>query len=141
MGGTFENKVYSCKIPQVLKDRTSIVQLEAANVVMACNLWGSQWQNSRVYIWCDNMAVVSACQSGKIRDNWLMACCRTLWWVSAVCNLDIVVKHIYGSDNIKADILSRWDLCKDHDNTRVKFLKSCTWEETSSDMLWPDFKT
>ena len=29
---------------------SSIVQLEAANVVMACNLWGNQWRNSRVSI-------------------------------------------------------------------------------------------
>ena len=69
-----------------------------------------------------------------------MACCRTLWWLSAVYNLDIIVKHIYGSDNVKADILSRWDAYKDCDNTQVKFLKSCVWEETSSNMLWPNFK-
>ena len=139
-GGIFGNKVYSCEIPQVLKDLTSIVQLEAANVVMACKLWGNQWRNSKVYIWCDNMAVVAACQSGKIRDNWLMACCRTLWWLSAVYNLDIVVKHIYGSDNVKADILSRWHVYKHSNSTEVKFLKSCKWENTPSDMLWPDFK-
>ena len=109
-------------------------------MVMACKLWGNEWRNSRVYIWCDNMAVVAACQSNKIRDNWLMACCRTLWWLSAIYNLDIVVKHIYGSDNIKADILSRWDVYKEYNNIQVKFLKNCIWEETSSDMLWPDFK-
>ena len=63
MGRVCGNKVYSCKIPQVLKEITSIVQLEAANVVMACKIWGHQWRNSKVYIWCDNMAVVAACRS------------------------------------------------------------------------------
>ena len=95
VGAIWNKEVYSCDIPNRLKDLVSIVQLEAANLVMACTLWGDKWRNSRVIIWCDNLAVVQACQSHRIKDNWLMACCRTLWFIAAIHNIEISVKHIY----------------------------------------------
>ena len=124
-----------------MTDLVSIVQLEAANLVMACKLRGNKWKNKRVVIWCDNLVVVQACQSHRIRDNWLMACCRTLWFISAVHNIEISVKHIYGNENLKADILSHWYIYKDSNAIEARFLKHhCNWNSVKSEMLWPNFQ-
>ena len=141
VGAIWNKEVYSCSIPSRLKNLVSIVQLEAANLTMACKLWGSKWKNTRVIVWCDNLAVVQACQSHRIRDNWLMACCRTLWFTAAINNIEISVRHIYGSANVKADMLSRWDIYKNSNAIEAKFLKNCcNWNHVNSEMLWPNFQ-
>ena len=61
--------MYSCDIPDRLKQLVAIVQLEAANAVMVCKLWGKDWRDSKVILWCDNIAVVHAFESHKIKDN------------------------------------------------------------------------
>ena len=112
VGGISEKQVYSYDIPDRIKNLVSIVQLEAANVMLAGTIWGKQWENKEVTIWCDNLAVVHAYQSQRIKDHWLMVCCRTLWYVSARYNIKFQIQHIYGVDNVNADILSRWAICK-----------------------------
>ena len=37
----------------------SILQLEASNIKLAARLWGNEWANCKVDIWCDNLAVVT----------------------------------------------------------------------------------
>ena len=134
VGGIWNNKVYSCDIPQRIKDLVSIVQLEAANIMLAVRLCGSEWANRKVNIWCDNLALVHTCQSQRIKDNWLMACCRTLWYISAKHNTEFQVQHIYGVDNVKADILSRWHIYKHSKQQEVKYLQQCTWVELNNDI-------
>ena len=139
VGGIWNNKVYSCDILQRIKDLVSIVQLEAANIMLAGRLWGNEWANCKVNIWCDNLSVVHACQSQRIKDNWLMACCRTLWYISAKHNIEFQVQHIYVTDNVKADILYRWYIYKHSKLQEVKYLQQCIWVEVNNDMLWPNF--
>ena len=137
-GGIWNKKVYSCDIPQRIKDLASIVQLEAANIMLAAKLWAKNWANCEITVWYDNLAVVHACQSQRIKDNWLMAYCRTLWYIFAKY-IKFNVQHIYGVDNVKADILSRWHIYKYSNLQEVKNLEKLDWAEVNSDMLWPNF--
>ena len=120
VGGIWEKQVYSYDIPDRIKNLVSIVPLEAANVMLAGTIWGKQWENKEVPIWCDNLVVVHAYQSQRIKDHWLMACCRTLWYVSARYNIKFQIQHIYGVDNVNADILSRWAIYKYSKKLQVK---------------------
>ena len=140
VGGIWNKKVYSCNIPDRIKELVSIAQLEAANIMLAGRLWADQWKNKKVTIWCDNLAVVHAFQAQKIKDHWLMACCRTMWYISASYNIEFKIQHIYGVDNVNADILSRWHTYKYSNKVEVQNLKKCNWCEVNNEMLWPDFE-
>ena len=130
----WDRQVYSCDIPDRIKNLVSIVQLEAANVMLAARVWGKQWENQEVTMWCDNLAVVHACQSQKIKDHWLMACCRTLWYI-AKYNIKFQFQHIYGIDNVYADILSRWNIYKNSNTSVVKNFKKCSWMQVNNEMI------
>ena len=139
VGGIFNNNVYSTAIPQPILNIASIVHLEAASILIAFKLWAPCWENSKLIIWCDNLAVVHAFTSCKITDAWLMACVRNVWQFTASYNINLVVKHIAGQENIYADILSRWDKYENIPCVEVKYLQSCCWFKAGADMLYPDF--
>ena len=115
----------------------SIVHLEAANILIAFKLWAHHWENSKVNIWCDNIAVIHAFTSCKIKDVWLMACVRNIWQFTATYNIELIVNHIAGQENTYADILSRWDKYVNVSCVEVKYLQSCYWH--NANMLYPDF--
>ena len=117
---------------------TSIVHLEAANTLKAFKLWAHYWKNSKLIIWCDNLAVVQAFTFHKIKDVWLMACVRNKWQFTATYNINLTVNHISGQENTYADILSRWDRNKNVICTEVKYLQSCHWYNACADMLYPN---
>ena len=73
-------------------------------------------------------------QSQRIKDHWLMAC----WYVAAKFNIKFQFQHIYGIDNVNADILSRWDMYKNSSRSVVQNLNKCNWIQANNEMLWPD---
>ena len=123
-----------------IKNITSIVHLEAADIVLAVRVWCHKWRNADVTVYCDNMAVVNAFQNNRIRDPWLMACTRTLWYYTAAYNIDINVKHIYGVHNVYADTLSRWEIYEQQNGPVVQYLRKCKWKNITENMLFPDFQ-
>ena len=125
VGAYADQEVYVCDVLQSIKNITSIVHLEAANIVLAIRVWCHKWKNADVTVYCDNMAVVNAFQNNRIRDPWLMACTRTLWYYTAAYNIDIHVKHIYGIHNVYADTLSRWGIYEPQNGPVVQHLKKC----------------
>ena len=66
VGGYFNGKVYAIEIPEPIQNIASIVHLEAVNILVAFKLWAKYWKNSKVIIWCDNVAVVHAFTFHKI---------------------------------------------------------------------------
>ena len=87
---------------------SSIVHIEAANILLALRCWAKNWANATVLIWCDNLAVVNAFTFNRMRDNILMAIIHFAWLYTAAYNINLVVKHISGTSNVYADVLSRW---------------------------------
>ena len=101
------NQVYAIDIPLGYLD-FQIVHLEMLNILVALRAWGSQWSNKRFSIMCDNEAVVYVLNSGQTRDLTLAAIARNIQLLLATYNIEIVVTHIPGKNNIVVDLLSRW---------------------------------
>ena len=83
IGAYFEQQVYWCAIPECYKLSLSIVHYEMLNVMVAFRVWGPQWQDESIKVYCDNAAVVSILNTGHTKHNYLAACARTLWLINA----------------------------------------------------------
>ena len=105
-GGCSGSFVYHLPIERGFRNWT-IVHLEMVNILMAIRLFKFQWASRRVFIRCDNEAVVTVLRNGKTRDPFLAACARNIWLESARSDIDIQYGHIRGVDNKVADLLSR----------------------------------
>ena len=53
----FYNMVYALPLPSG-RLNYNISQLEMLNIMVALKIWGQAWQNMRIEIKCDNLAVV-----------------------------------------------------------------------------------
>ena len=103
----------------------SIVHLEILNIIVACKIWAPQWENKKIQIFCDNLAVVEVLTSGRTRDETLATCAHNIWLLPAQFNIHFTFSHIAGVQNTIADLVSRWgniqhdwcklqNLCPDH---------------------------
>ena len=100
-------QIYALSIPLGYLN-FQIVHLEMLNILVALRAWGSQWLHKHISIACDNEAVVFVLNSGKTKDFTLAAIARNIQLMLETYNIEIVVKHIPGKDNVVADLLSRW---------------------------------
>ena len=62
----------------------SIAVKELQPIVMACILWGKEWQNTSVLAHCDNQAVVEVVNSGYAKDTELMQLLRCLFFCESL---------------------------------------------------------
>ena len=124
LAGIYGSLVYALPIPRGSCDY-SIFHLEILNILVACKIWASHWENKKIQIFCDNLAVVEVLTSGRTRDETLATCARNIWLLSALYNIHFTFSHIAGVQNTIADLLSRWgnshndwckltNLCPDH---------------------------
>ena len=107
LGGTWGNRVYSTPVLGIPGFQLKIVHLEMFNVLIALRLWAKFWKHSYVKIYCDNFAVVQVVQTSKTRDQFLGACIRNIWLISATWDIKLEIQHIPGKNNNIADLLSR----------------------------------
>ena len=78
------------------------------NIVVALKVWTHLWQDKKVEIKCDNLAVVKVLNSGKTRNPFLGICTRNVCWLLAtIFNIHLVFVHIPGKSNHVADLLAR----------------------------------
>ena len=85
----------------------SIAAKELVPIVLACAVWGKQWQGKRVLIWCDNLAMVQIIRGLASRDPLLMHLLRLLYFFMAAHSIQLTANHIPGVHNTIADSLSR----------------------------------
>ena len=140
LGAIFQRQVYSIPIIDTLKQFFNIVHFEATNILLAIRTWLPRLHDQECTIWCDNNAVVNAFTFHKIKDNYLMACVRSVWLLCAQYNIKLKVSHIRGTCNQYADILSRWDSYVNCNMTEVQFLKACTWLRPNAQEMIPNFQ-
>ena len=88
----------------------SIHHLEAIAILVACRLWGSAWQGLRIIVQCDNEAVVSSFNFGRVHDSYLAICLRAICLEAASNEFELRASHLSSSANRLADLLSRWHL-------------------------------
>ena len=93
LGGAFNNEVHALTIPLGFENY-DIVHLEILNVVVALRIWDKYWQNKRIEIKCDNMAVVEVIRSGKARDQTLAKCARNIWLITSIFNIHPFQLHL-----------------------------------------------
>ena len=79
------------------------------NITVALKLWGSDWSHQTVIFKIDNMAVVSICNTGYTRDQYLASMIRNIWLLTSEYDICLQVTHIAGKQNIIAEMLSRWE--------------------------------
>ena len=134
LGAVFQNMIYALPLPQDHLNY-NIAQLEMLNIMVALKVWGYTWQNMRIEIKCDNLAVVQVLQEGKARDPLLATIARNIWMLTSVFNIHLSVSHIAGKNNATADLLSRWWVTENRDQKLSTLLHSWKWIPTHIDLL------
>ena len=139
IGDVWAGLVYAHKLPPEILAIANITHLEMLNVLVALRVWGQHWSGSRVVIQCDNQAVVSVLNSGRTSDPLLAAYARSIWLICACLDIDLILIHIMGKNNIWADALSRW-FVSSNNNDIARILKTrFIWSDINTDWLYPDF--
>ena len=85
----------------------SIASLECFNLLLSLRLWRLQWAGKHVLVFSDNWAVVCALQSGRASDRLIQGCIREMWWIAALMDIELTVRHKPGAELTRADALSR----------------------------------
>ena len=107
MGAWWGNNAYAVSRHLSATWGLSITQLEMLNVLVLLCTFGEMWVNQAIHVHIDNLAVVHALNHGKIKDEFMQGVAKTIWLIGASKDINIKCSHIAGSDNVKADILSR----------------------------------
>ena len=126
MGAIWEGNVYAASRSLLHTFPFSITQLEMANVLVALRCFCNMWRSKAVTIHVDNKAVVMSLKNGRIKNPMLQALSRTIWLIAASYDIDMTIKHIAGSENYDADILS----CVFQPGSDVSLLSkydNCVW--------------
>ena len=87
--------------------KESILLQELLPIVLACAVWGPDWQGSSVVVHCDNMGAVAAVNSGYSRVPSIMHLLRCLFFIRARFHLAVWAVHVPGVQNSWADAISR----------------------------------
>ena len=82
------------------------------NILLAMKLFAHLWSSKKILIHCDNHAVVTVLKSGKIRDAFLAASARNIWYVTAIHDIEVQYAHISGISNQVADPNGRAQLLR-----------------------------
>ena len=111
LGALFGSKWFSLSLPMALHG-TPIHLLEFCAVAMAVVTWSSDLTNKQIVISSDNLDIVQVWQSGTCKDKLLMSLVRKLFLFIADKNINILLVHLPGKDNVLADLLSRLQVGK-----------------------------
>ena len=132
-GANFGPMVYALPLGDQFS-HLHITQLEMLNIIVALKVWSNLWQNKKVKIKCDNLAVVEVLNSGKTRDPFLALCARNVWLISAIFNIQLLFSHIPGKNNYITDLLSRWTITVNPEQKLKQFLPHFIWINTHIDL-------
>ena len=90
-------------------------------------------------LFCDNAATVSAMTSSRATDPLIRASLRECWWLTAINDVHLVVRHRPGAEMHILDLLSRVGTSESFNKMFAEF-KSSTSEIVAvitSNMLMP----
>ena len=112
-GGIFGNKWFQMKwSPSLLARNPSIAFLELYAVTAAVLMWGTNFSNCRVCLYCDNQ---SCCAMINQMTSSCRSCMVLLWKLvlySMVHNIGVFAKYVRTQDNYFADALSRFEMVR-----------------------------
>ena len=81
--------------------------LELFAIVAAVLTWGHDWHDRQILFFTDNSAITHVWRSGTSVDRVIMRLVRYLFLFTARLNINILMQHIPGHFNSRADALSR----------------------------------
>ena len=96
---------WAIDVPEVSSSHINVLELET--VLIAADLWGSQWKNRCVLVRSDNMATVAAVNKGTSRSEDLMGIIQRIFWLSVKHGFRLKAAFIPGKCNILSDLISR----------------------------------
>ena len=100
--------------PPLLEWNLSISDLEIYTVLLAVRTWSDFLSGTTFLVKSDNEATVVVIKSGKTRSLFMADCLKELWFLCASADIDLLISHISGKDNVTADLLSRRFLSPSH---------------------------
>jgi hypothetical protein len=92
------------------KDAHSIDFRELFSIVAAVMTWGHKWSGKRIVFITDNKPITQVWNSGSSPSTELMSLVRPLFLFAAKHGFSIAFKFIFGSKNLIADALSRFQM-------------------------------
>jgi hypothetical protein len=107
--------------------------LELFAILAAVFLWGPAWRDRHIVFHTDNLAITQVWQSGSSRDPAVMRLVRRLFFFAAQHNIALSFRHIPGSSNTLADLLSRLQV--------PEFHRQAPWAHPTESLLPPDVWT
>ena len=81
--------------------------LEFCAVAIAIVTWSDKLSNKQVLISTDNNDIVQVWKTGSCKDKALMSLVRKLFLFIANRNINVLMTHVAGKENLFADLLSR----------------------------------
>ena len=115
-----------------------IATLELFAVYAAVIVWGDSFRHRHILIYSDNAAIVQVWETGSSRDKSIMKLVRSLFFHCVDFNISLSVRHLPGSRNLYADLLSRLQVprflaqCPDaHDQPSI--IPQSIWEFFTTD--------
>ena len=122
-GAGFYHFVY----PEYVQEfNLSISSLECLNLLIAVRVWIKEWSGMHVLIYCDNMATVAASNSARVEDPIIQGALRELWWLAAIHDVQIMVRHKPGELMTIPDMLSRAGFSNSHKAMLERFVIETT---------------
>lgn len=108
IGATDGRTAYGGQVSPMWDPAENISELEAVNLVVALQTFLTDADRGRhIKVFCDNMATVEVCTTGRGRNQIILDCARNIWMVQALLDIKITYEHIAGTKNVFADALSR----------------------------------
>ena len=89
-----------------------MTSMELVPIVVASSVFGCHWEKKRILVHCDNEGTAFAIKIGYSNKVPIANLLRQLMTNSMKHNFYIKAKHIPGKNNIKADLLSRFQIAK-----------------------------
>ena len=120
----------------------SISSLDCFNVLVAVRLWVREWSGHGVQLWCDNWATVCSINSSRAEDPLIRSSLRELWWLCAIWDVHLQVRHRPGVQMTVPDLLSRVSR-SEKDHAKFRSFERGTGEasrQISSCMLMPPLR-
>ena len=125
---------YSLEYPDWLEE------LECFNLLMAIRLWADEWRGRHILLYCDNWATVCSASSGRAEEPLIRSSLREFWWLGALHDLHLEIRHRPGAEMEIADLLSRANTSKAYNDRFIKKFISTSSEHQlfpRADILLP----
>ena len=104
-GAYFRGHYFHAEFPKSIQElQLHIIALELLSITVACKIWGKHLRGNKILVFCDNTTSVTVLNSGRTKDEFLLEIC----YITSLCEFSVKAKHIEGTYNRTADLLSRW---------------------------------